>query len=248
MAKLEELRRVASDLSAAVQVVPAAEKERIKFEADRAKTEAEGIAKELARIDERIGAVSNVLAPADGVVMGVPHKGDIGKRFDRNTTQGRPVCTVGDPKKLIVRVPVGTQVRDRDTEQLLFDIDTPDARVIVAKGGKGGRGNIHFATPYDRAPRRSELGFPGEERRLRLELKVMADVGLLGFPNVGKSTFIRAVSRAQPKVADYPFTTLTPHLGVVRIGDEATMGVSVDREGWLESSTESSAALSARGW
>ena len=126
----------------------------------------------------------------------------------------------------IVRVPVGTQIRDRETGELLFDIDTPAARVVVAKGGKGGRGNIHFATPYDRAPRRAEPGEEGEEKKLRLELKVMADVGLLGFPNVGKSTFISAVSRARPKVADYPFTTLTPHLGVVRVGDEASFVVA----------------------
>ncbi len=125
-------------------------------------------------------------------------------------------------KEMVVRVPLGTQIFDRDTDQLLFDIDQPGARIVVAKGGKGGRGNIHFATPHDRAPRRAEPGEPGQERKLRLELKVMADVGLLGFPNVGKSTFIRAVSRAQPKVADYPFTTLTPSLGVVRVGDEAT--------------------------
>ena len=125
-------------------------------------------------------------------------------------------------KPFLVRVPVGTQVFDRETDQLLFDIDTPGAKIVVARGGKGGRGNIHFATPYDRAPRRSEPGEPGQELKLRLELKVMADVGLLGFPNVGKSTFIRAVSRATPKVADYPFTTLTPSLGVVRVGDEAT--------------------------
>jgi GTPase len=122
-------------------------------------------------------------------------------------------------KEVEIRVPVGTIVFDSDTQEKVCELTRPDERFVIAKGGEGGRGNRHFTTPVDRAPRHAEPGGPGEARSLRLELKVMADVGLLGFPNVGKSTFISAVSRARPKVADYPFTTLVPHLGVVSIGD-----------------------------
>jgi GTP-binding protein len=134
---------------------------------------------------------------------------------------------------LAVQVPIGTQVFDANTGELLADLAEPDTRVVIAHGGRGGRGNIHFKTSVNQAPTFAEKGERGETKELRLELKLLADVGLLGFPNVGKSTLIAAVSRARPKIADYPFTTLVPNLGVVSLGDERNF-VIADIPGIIE--------------
>ena len=142
------------------------------------------------------------------------------KFFAPNGENGRGAdCYGAGGKDVVLRMPVGTIIRDTDTGEIVADLNVHGARQLLAAGGKGGLGNLHFKSSVNRAPRQFTPGEPGQYRSLELELKVLADVGLLGMPNAGKSTLITAVSNARPKIADYPFTTLTPNLGMVRYGD-----------------------------
>ena len=145
-------------------------------------------------------------------------------------------CNGRAGRDLELRVPVGTVIREEASGELVADLAKDGSRALLARGGAGGLGNLHFKSSVNRAPRQFTRGEPGESRRLRLELRVLADVGLLGLPNAGKSTLIRAVSSARPKVADYPFTTLNPSLGVVRVGE--TSFVIADIPGLIEGASE----------
>jgi GTP-binding protein len=141
------------------------------------------------------------------------HKAERGRHGEGSNCSGR------EGEDIVLKVPVGTVIYDETSGELIHDFQRPDERMVLARGGRGGRGNQHFATSTHQAPREHELGFPGEERLVRMELKLLADAGLVGYPNAGKSTLIARISAARPKIADYPFTTLEPNLGVVTVGD-----------------------------
>ncbi len=166
---------------------------------------------------------------------------DIGRRFRYAAKSGQP----GGPRNmtgrsaddLIVDVPVGTLIHDAERGNLLCDLDSIGSQVVVAQGGRPGKGNTRFATAVRQVPRKATTGTLGEERRLKLELKLFAEVGLLGFPNAGKSTFISRITAARPKVADYPFTTLEPQVGIARVGDYDTLVVA-DLPGLIEGAAE----------
>jgi GTP-binding protein len=162
------------------------------------------------------------------------YKAERGRHGEGSNRTGRE----GD--NVVLKVPVGTIVYDDLTGELVHDFSSPDDRLVIARGGRGGRGNAQFATSTHQVPREHEQGFPGEERMLRLELKLLADVGLVGYPNAGKSTLISRISAARPKIADYPFTTLEPNLGVVLVGDlpDERSFVVADIPGLIEGASE----------
>ena len=156
----------------------------------------------------------------------------------RNGEQGRGSDQFGAAADdIVLRMPMGTIIRDVDAGTVLAELLVPGEKVLIAKGGDGGFGNLHFKSSTNRAPRQKTPGWPGEKKKLALELRVLADVGLLGMPNAGKSTLIAAISNARPKIADYPFTTLHPNLGVVRVGPEQSFVVA-DIPGLIEGASE----------
>lgn len=150
---------------------------------------------------------------------------------------GKANRTGRNGKDIIIEVPVGTVIKDAETDEILYDFNKDKQREIVARGGKGGLGNAEFATPTNQAPKFAQPGIPGEERWIILELKLLADVGLVGFPNAGKSTLISVISAAKPKIADYPFTTLVPNLGIVYV-DETKSFVIADIPGLIKGASE----------
>jgi GTP-binding protein len=156
----------------------------------------------------------------------------------KNGESGRGAdCFGAAGPDITLRMPVGTIIKDVETDRVLAELIEPDVPVLLAKGGDGGFGNLHFKSSTNRAPRQKTPGWPGEAFKVKLELRVLADVGLLGMPNAGKSTFITAVSNARPKIADYPFTTLYPNLGVVRVAPEKSFVVA-DIPGLIEGASE----------
>ena len=158
-------------------------------------------------------------------------------RAKRGENGGSSDCYGKRGKDLTLRVPVGTLIADVNSNEVLADLDADGKKVLLARGGRGGLGNVHFKSSVNRTPRQFTRGEPGEQRDLRLELRLLADVGLLGLPNAGKSTLLRAVSAARPKVADYPFTTLEPHLGVVRVEEDRSF-VIADIPGLIDGASE----------
>ncbi|MCO6466813.1 MAG: GTPase ObgE [Bradyrhizobiaceae bacterium] len=159
------------------------------------------------------------------------YKAEDGAEGGKNRRTGKSGADV------IIQVPCGTVIRDKQTQEQLADLDVDGQTIVLAKGGYGGRGNSEFATAVNQAPRHAEPGTPGQEFTLELELKLLADVGLVGFPNVGKSTLISAVSAAKPKIADYHFTTLVPNLGIVRLGEGRSFTMA-DIPGLIEGASE----------
>ena len=184
------------------------------------------------------GRGGNVFAVADRNINTLIDYRYARRHEARNGEGGRGSDQFGAAAEdIVLRMPVGTIVRDFESDEVLAELLDPDVRTLLAKGGDGGFGNMHFKSSTNRAPRQKTPGWPGEAKKIKLELRVLADVGLLGLPNAGKSTLIASISNARPKIADYPFTTLHPNLGVVRAGPERSFVVA-DLPGLIEGAAE----------